>query len=143
MIIECYDLMRNRFPFSKSGGQKSGIQNLNSPWNPINNQQYGFNNPSNYNNQPTGWYDNTGSNNPNTGTMNFIKNGGLGNPNYQQGQMGFNDPNQYPNFNSNNRPPIPFQSPNINRNFIITSEIIANGQKFAGTTKQTFDKLKT
>ena len=112
------------------------MQNQNSPWQAFNNNQ-GFNN-----NQPTGYNNNNVVNNPNSGFTNYIQGGGFGSQNYQMGQMGQNNPNY--GFNQNNsKPPIPFSTGNMNRNFFITSEIIANGQKFAGTSKQTLEKLKT
>jgi hypothetical protein len=58
------------------------------------------------------------------------------------GQMGQNNPNY--GFNQvKNKPPIPFSTGNVNRNFFITPEIIANGQKLAGNSKQTLEKIKT
>ena len=123
-------MLRNRFPFSKSGGQNSVVQNNSSPWQAYNSNQ-------GYNNQPTGY----GNNNVNSGYMNYMQGGGFGNQNYQAVQMGQNNPNHA--FNQmNNKPPIPFSTGNVNRIFFITSEIIANGQKFAGTSKQTLEKLK-
>lgn len=58
-------------------------------------------------------------------------------------QGGYNNPNNYnmaqlaPNYvsNTNNRPPIPFTTGNVNRKIFFMSEIIANGQKFAGESK--------
>lgn len=81
------------------------MQNTNSPWQ-------NFNGNQGYNNQPTGY----GNNNQNSGFMNYMQGGGFGNPNYQMGQMGQNNPNY--GFNQmNNKPPIPFSTGNINRNF--------------------------
>lgn len=72
--------------------------------------------------------------------MNYVQGGGFGSPNYNVGQMGQN-PNY--GYNQNNRPPIPFSSNNMNRKFLLISEIIANGQKFAGESKKTLEKIKT
>ena len=59
-------------------------------------------------------------------------------------QGGYSNPNNYnmaklaPNYGVNpaNRPPIPFTAINVNRKILFISEIIANGQKFAGESKQ-------
>jgi hypothetical protein len=90
------------------------MQNQNSPWQNLNG------NPG-FNNQPIGY----GNNNQNSGFMNFMQGGGFGNPNYQMGQMGQNNPNY--GFNqANNKPPIPFSTGNVNRNFF---HIIRNNCK--------------
>lgn len=56
---------------------------------------------------------------------------GFNNPNYNMAQLA---PNY--GFNTNNQPPLHFNPGNINRIFFFISEIIANGQKFAGESKQ-------
>lgn len=99
----------------------------------MNGNQGGYNQP----NQPG--YNNNVYNN-NSGFMNYVQGGGFGSPNYNVGQMGQN-PNY--GYNQNNRPPIPFSSNNMNRKFLLISEIIANGQKFAGESKKTLEKIKT
>ena len=63
----------------------------------------------------------------NQGFNNYVNGGGYNANNYNMGQMGM-----FNNFNPNNKPPIPFNSNNMNRKYIFMSEIIANGQKFAG-----------
>jgi hypothetical protein len=73
----------------------------------------------------------------NQGFNNYVNGNGYNPNNYNMGQMGgFN------NFNPNNKPPIPFNSNNMNRNFCVMSEIIANGQKFSGESKKVLEKLK-
>lgn len=51
--------------------------------------------------------------------------------------------NLSPNYGGNkmNQPPISFGT-NMNRKIFLISEIIANGQKFAGESKKTLEKLK-
>lgn len=67
---------------------------------------------------------------------------GGSNQGYQNyGQGGYNNPNYNmanlsPNYGGNQQPPISF-GVNLNRNFFLISETIANGQKFAGESKKT------
>jgi len=65
--------------------------------------------------------------NPNQGYQNYGP-GGYNNPNYNMANLS-------PNYGGN-QPPISFGT-NVNRIFFLTSETIANGQKFAGESKKT------